>query len=285
MESSRRLSSVASASGRRSSGDPASERLVVGIVDYLNTRPLAWGFRPQLAPPEVETVHASPARLADLLAAGRIDVGLVPLIEAARLPGVRMVSDVGIAAVREARSVLLVSRRPIAAVRQIALDEHSRTSAVLVRLLAARRWGIEPQYRIARPRLDEMLGEAEAALLIGDPALRVERSGLQVWDLAAEWRAMTGLPFVFAVWAARRGLTLDEEREHLFAASLELGEENLDEVVAEAAADSGLADDLLRRYYTHHLHFRLGPEERAGMHEFLRLAEEEGLVGGEGLEA
>lgn len=244
--------------------------LRVGIVDFLNSRPLAWGFRPEACPPDVEPIYDTPARLADRLAAGDLDVGLVPVVEAARIDGARVLAGLCIGAVREVRSVLLVSRRPIAEVRRVALDESSRTSAALVRLLAAERWGIDPEYLSHRPDLEPMLDAADAALLIGDPALRVDRRDLQIWDLAAEWRAMTGLPFVFAAWTCRAGIELTPDQKRLFTDSLEAGLADLERIVTDAAAETGLDPELLYRYFTHHLHYRLGPEERAGMDAFLR---------------
>lgn len=204
-----------------------------------------------------------------MLEAGDLDVGLVPVVEAARIDGARVLPGLCIGAVREVRSVLLVSRRPIAEVRRVALDESSRTSAVLVRLLAAERWGIDPEYFSHRPDLESMLAAADAALLIGDPALRVDRRDLQIWDLAAEWRAMTGLPFVFAAWTCRPGVELTPDQERLFIDSLEAGLADLDRIVADAVTETGLDPNLLHRYFTHHLHYRLGPEERAGMDAFL----------------
>ncbi|MGH9381093.1 MAG: menaquinone biosynthetic enzyme MqnA/MqnD family protein [Thermoanaerobaculia bacterium] len=243
--------------------------LRVGIVDFLNSRPLAWGFRRGACPDGVEPVYDTPARLADMLAAGSLDVGLVPIVEAARIEGAQVLPGLCIGAVREVRSVLLVSQGPIARVRRIALDQASRTSAALVRLLAAERWGIDPEYVPRAADLAAMLEAADAALLIGDPALHIDRRGLQIWDLAAEWRAMTGLPFVFAAWTRRPGLELAPEQEALFLHSLEAGLADLDRIVAEASRDTGLPPDLLHRYFTHHLHYRLGPEEQAGMEEFL----------------
>jgi chorismate dehydratase len=250
----------------------------IGIVDYLNTRPLAWGLRSGVAPPDIEAVFAPPARLADMLKAAEIEVGLVPVIETERLPGAQVIPGTCIAALREVRSVLLVSRRPIARVRRIALDENSRTSAALVRLLSLERWGIEPEFTAAAPDLDAMLEDADAALVIGDPALRIERADLQIWDLAAAWRAMTGLPFVFAVWTARAGFEPAPRLESLFCHSLEQGMAHLTEIVAQAQHETGLDPGLLHRYYSEHLHFELGAAERAGMNLFLERCRQHQLV-------
>lgn len=252
--------------------------LRIGIVDYLNTRPLAWGLRAATASPRIEPVFAPPARLADMLAAGDVEIGLVPVIEAERIAGAHVLPGTCIAALREVRSVLLLSRRPIAHVGRIALDENSRTSAALVRLLSLERWGIEPTFETAAPTLDAMLEAADAALIIGDPALRIERPDLQIWDLAAEWRAMTGLPFVFAVWAAGPGVEPQPWMEGLFRRSLDDGMANLAQIVARAHRETGLDADLLHRYYTEHLHFELGAAESAGMEAFLERCREHDLV-------
>lgn len=253
-------------------------RLRVGIVDYLNSRPpargLLGGYRADLFAPS----RHSPAEVARRLAAGELEVGLVPSIEVQRIPGLSVVPGVCVAATREVRSVLLVSRRPIARVRSVALDLNSRTSAALVRILFADRFGVEPRFVERSPRLEEMLRASDAALIIGDPALAVEPGpGEQVWDLAAEWRAMTGLPFVFAVWAVRAGHGAPELAEH-FRRSLERGLAELDEIEEEAVAELGLSRASVHRYLTENLRYELGAEEVRGLEEFYRRAHRHGLI-------
>ncbi len=180
-----------------------------GIVHYLNSWPLAWTFLRRQGPAWAEPVYLPPSRVADGLASGDLEVGLVPSAELQRIPGLAVVPGLCIASQHEVKSVLLVSQVPPERIRRVALDESSRTSAVLVQLLLAERHGVRPEVAPFRPELEAMLATADAALLIGDPALRVDRRGLHVVDLAAEWRALTGLPFVFAVWAVAK----DVERE------------------------------------------------------------------------
>jgi chorismate dehydratase len=247
----------------------------VGIVNFVNARPLARGL--ERDPSGLELVYLPPARVADELAAGRIDVGLLPSIELARIPGLAVLPGCAIAATHEVRSVLLVSRVPVAEIRTLALDENSRTSAALVRLLLAARYGIEPELRAAAPRVEEMLATSDAALVIGDPALRVDRERHVVLDLAGEWLELTGLPFVFAVWAARAELATLEFASR-FERSLELGLSELEAIVEETAVASGLTPAVLRDYYTRNLRFRLGDAERRGLAEFLRRAEAAGLA-------
>ncbi|KAB2968286.1 MAG: menaquinone biosynthesis protein [Thermoanaerobaculia bacterium] len=182
-----------------------SEPLRVGIVHYVNSRPLAYGLLRGDAGGELACELLAPAAIADRLRAGTLDVGLVPSIELSRIPGLRVVPGLAIAATHEVRSVLLVSRVPVGEIRSVALDDNSRTSAALVRILLEERYGLRPEYRPAHADLEPMLAGADAALLIGDPALAVPRERYVVLDLAGEWLELTGRPFVFAVWAVRRG--------------------------------------------------------------------------------
>jgi chorismate dehydratase len=251
--------------------------LRIGVVDYVNSRPLARGLEHERASGRFELHYLSPARIADGLAAGTLDVGLMPSIELARIPALEVVPGLAIAATHEVRSVLLVSKVPITEIRTLALDESSRTSAALVRILLAERYGVRPATAPAAPDLERMLETADAALVIGDPALRVERERYVVLDLAGEWLELTGLPFVFAVWAARREVA-SPELDTLLARSLEVGLSELDSIVAETAVESGLPEAVLRDYYTRNLRFVLGEDERRGLEEFLLRAERAGLV-------
>lgn len=256
--------------------EPAGLR--VGIVHYLNSRPLAWGFRRGRLGEGWEIRYLPPAAVADALGAGELEVGLVPAIELERIPGLVALDAPCVAAVREVRSVLLISKVEIGEIASVVLDENSRTSAALVRILLAERWGVEPAYRQAPADLEAMLSGADAALLIGDPALTVDRDRYRVLDLAAEWRALTGYPFVFALWAAREEVYRPGIEEP-FRDSLALAEREMDELVREAAEETGLGRAELEEYLTRCLHFQLGPGERAGLEEFLQRARNHGLVG------
>ncbi len=256
-------------------------RVRVGIVHYLNSWPLAWSFLRGRGPGWAEAVYLPPARVADGLAAGELEVGLVPSAELQRIAGLSVVPGLCIASQREVKSVLLVSRVPFAEIRRVALDESSRTSALLVQVLLAERYGVRPEVAPFRPDLEAMLATADAALLIGDPALRVDRTGLHVIDLAAEWRALTGLPFVFAVWAVGPDVEpalAAGEVAPLLTASLDTAEAELDELIAAAAAELELPAEEVRTYLTRHLSYRLGAPERASLDEFFRRAHRHGLL-------
>jgi chorismate dehydratase len=249
----------------------------VGIVNYLNAWPLAWSFLRGETPAALQASYLPPAQVADALAAGELEVGLIPSAELQRIPGLRVVPGLCIASQHEVRSVLLVSRVPPAAIRRVALDESSRTSAVLVRLLLEERYGVRPEAATLRPDLDAMLAEADAALLIGDPALRVRRDRFHVVDLAAEWRALTGLPFVFAVWA----VVADVEEGRLagwLSDSLASAQRELPALVERAARELGLPAGEVETYLTRHLSYRLGAPEEASLAEFFRRAHHHGLL-------
>lgn len=247
--------------------------LRIGVVAYVNSRPLARGLERWKGDGRYRLVYLPPARLADELAAGRLDVGLLPSVELLRIPGLEVVPGLAIAATREVRSVLLVSRVPIRDIRSLALDENSRTSAALVRIVLEQRYDIRPETAPAAPELETMLASADAALVIGDPALRVDRSRYVVLDLAAEWFELTGLPFVFAVWAARAEVATPE-LERLLTESLAVGFSELDEIVAEVAAESGLPPEVLSEYFRSNLRFVLADAERRGLEEFHRRVSE-----------
>jgi chorismate dehydratase len=215
--------------------------------------------------------------VAELLARGELDVGLVPSIELQRIPDLRVIPGLCIAATHEARSVLLVSRRPLGEVRRVALDEASRTSAALLRIVLADGYGVHPEYASRRADAAAMLSDFDAALLIGDPALRVERDRWLVWDLAAEWRRLTGLPFVFAVWAARPAADLPGLPEY-FHDSLRRGLEELPEIVRQAAAELDLPPAAVEEYLTRNLRFELRQPELLGLEEFFRRAHRHGLI-------
>jgi chorismate dehydratase len=248
----------------------------VGIVNYVNARPLARGLERDAGGPRAP-LYLPPAAVADELAAGRIDVGLLPSIELVRIPGLVVLPGCAIAATHEVRSVLLVSRVPVAEIRTLALDENSRTSAALVRIVLAARYGVRPECRAIGAASRRDARRSDAALVIGDPALGVDRESHVVLDLAGEWLELTGLPFVFAVWAARAEVATPELAAR-FERSLEAGLAELETIVGEAAAETGLPPAVLRDYYTRNLSFRFGDEERRGLAEFLRRAEAAGLT-------
>jgi chorismate dehydratase len=252
-------------------------KLRVGIVNFLNSKPLAWGFLKGHHADLFAPSYHPPSLVARLLAQGNLDIGLIPSIEVQRIPNLRVLPDMCVAASHEVRSVLLVSRVPIPEVRRVALDTNSRTSATLIRVLLRERWGLDPEYIHERPDPERMLAEADAALVIGDPALRVDRERYLITDLAAEWKELTGLPFVFAVWAVRPEVEIPD-LPFYFKSSLRYGLSSLDTLVREAAAEMGLDTSEVRAYLTENLSFFLRQDEIEGLEEFYRRAYKHGLI-------
>jgi len=257
---------------------PPSTKLRVGIVDYLNAWPLAWGFLTGTCDERFEPIYLPPAEVASELGAGRLDIGLIPSIEAQRLDGLAIVPGLCVASTHEVRSVILVSKCPIEEIRSVALDRNSRTSAALIEILLEARCGVRVQTSVAAADVESMLAVADAALIIGDPALAVDRKRYRIWDLAAEWRGLTGHPFVFAVWAVRErfaesGLGISAA----LAASLELGLEGMEAVIARATSELGLGDSTVRSYLTDNLSYRLDEEALEGLTAFYERAAKLGL--------
>jgi chorismate dehydratase len=252
-------------------------KLRVGIVNFLNSKPLAWGFLKGHHADLFAPSYHPPALVARLLGQGNLDVGLIPSIEVQRIPGLKILPDLCVSATHEVRSVLLVSSVPAEKIRRVALDQNSRTSAALLRILMQERFHLDPEYLTERADVPRMLEDADAALVIGDPALKVDRERYQVFDLAAEWKALTGLPFVFAVWAVRPEVEFPD-LSFYFKSSLRYGMSSLDTLVREAAAELSLDSAEVRAYLTENLAFFLRQDEIAGLEEFYRRAHEYGLI-------
>lgn len=259
-----------------------SGRIRVGIVDYLNSWPLAWSFLQDRAPERFVASYHPPAQVAAMLGAGELDVGLIPSIELQRIDGLSVLPGLCVAAKREVRSVLLISRKPPIEIRRLALDRNSRTSAALVQILLHDRYGVSPECVEAAPEIEQMLAEADAALVIGDPALHIERGRYLVFDLAREWRELTGYPFVFAVWAVRPELAANPDLaavlSRVFAESLESGLASIDQMTLKAATELGLERADVTEYLTENLSFALGTDERSALEEYYRRAQARGLI-------
>lgn len=261
----------------------------VGHIQFLNCLPLYWGLAHSGALLDLELHKDTPDRLGEALIRGDLDIGPVSVVEYLRhtdelllLPGLAVGSDGPVL------SVNLVSQRPVAELDggRVALGSTSRTSVLLAQLLLEERYGVHPAYFTCPPDLTAMLLEADAAVLIGDQALRATydapRLGLHVHDLGAEWREWTGLPMVFAVWAARRDFAeaepgLVKDVHAAFRRSLDLSLERVEEVAVQAARwepfDSATLVDYFRT-----LDFTLGERQLAGLREFAARVAARGAV-------
>src|SRR5574340_821724 len=218
---------------------PSMERIRVCAVSYLNTVPLVWGM---LHGPQKGLFDLSfriPAECADRVAAGAADIGIVPVFDLLRRPW-GTVPGVGIACRGAVRSILLITKCAPEEIRTLAADTSSRTSVALARVILAGRYGAHPEFVPHPPDPDAMLRAADAALIIGDPALRVDPAALpwRTYDLGSEWLEMTGLPMVFAVWAGAPAC-ITEDVVRAFQGSCEFGLAHLDEIVRQESASRG----------------------------------------------
>jgi chorismate dehydratase len=251
----------------------------IASVPFVNAQPLTWGFLRGPYQGLFKVSVAAPSRIADLLRSGKADVGLIPSIEYLGLPGVEFLPQICIASKRRVRSVFLASRAPLEDLRSVALDSNSRTSAVLLKIILAHRGLRDVTYAQKAASLPEMLRECDAALLIGDAALAADMEGLHVYDLAAEWFAITGLPFVFALWAVRPGVVLPDGVRP-FVESRRIGMASIPEVAVLAGERLGLPPETIESYLRTNIHFYLGSEEQRGLELFFRQAQELGLAPG-----
>ncbi len=179
-------------------------RLRISAISYLNTAPLMWDFEHGTAGADFDIAYTLPSQCAAELARGAADIGIIPAAAYATIPNLSILPGVAIASKKAVRSILLVSRKPLDAINTVALDNSSLTSVALTRVLFEKCWGGGREFTSLSPDLDTMLATNDAALLIGDPALKVDRSQFNTWDLADEWNQFTGKPFVFAFWAVRQ---------------------------------------------------------------------------------
>jgi predicted solute-binding protein len=212
---------------------------------------------------------ATPSVCADRLAAGEADIGLVPCAELDP-QALSWFPETGIACRGAVRSILLISRVEPSRIRTLAADVSSRTSVMLARIILQERYGVAPSLVSMAPDADRMLAHADAALIIGDPALRIDPSIMpRVLDLGAEWWDLTGLPMVFAVWAGKQQ-HITREAGEVFVQSTRYGLDRIEEIAAAAPSQHGIPTDLARTYLTRHIVFQLGDDEHRGMELYRR---------------
>jgi chorismate dehydratase len=260
----------------------------IAASSYLNAAPLCYSFVFGEQRNRCEFLSdAAPARCAEMLAEGRADAALIPAIEYQRISGLKVAPGACVASRREVRSVLLASRVPLERVRTVALDNSSRTSAALIQIILGHFYGVEASYRQSPPRLADMLETNDAALIIGDPAMLIDRSSLHVYDLAEEWRKHTDLPFVFAFWAIRADSTAwpgnlvkndeDEDRIDFVAAKLE-GLAHTEELAKIYSERLGLPSSDLFSYLTENISYDLDEECLRGLRLYYELAYQCALI-------
>jgi chorismate dehydratase len=277
--------------------------LRISIVQYLNTAPLVRGFTHGPLRGKYQLSFTVPSQCAEALRLGEVDIAIIPAIELQRMEDLVVLPNLSIASKKSVRSLLLVSKKPIHDVRRIALDRSSRSTQALVRILCAKHWHITPEFFEADPDLPAMLRQADAALLIGDPALRLalhsephsrrddtgeslfpaELAGLPsasllfLYDMVEKWRALTSFPAVLALWAARPA-TVTPEVIGDFQDSLAFGKQHSEEISAEASRALKIPAEKISRYLTENIDYTLDKENLGGLQRYYDLSAELGLI-------
>jgi chorismate dehydratase len=267
----------------------------ISIVRYLNAAPLAWGILEGQQSGDFQPVLSTPAECADQLANGSVDIGLIPSIEYQRIKGSKIIAGPVVASRHRVRSVLLISNKPLWEVKTVACDNGSRTSVALAQILLKEIYRVRPEFRTSEPDLARMLGQCDAAVIIGDTALKFmeenERPNaekqksflklspepLLVFDLVERWKTLTGLPFVFAFWAARPGFQ-DGNVTALLKASREFGVANTAVIAARYSETLSMKKEYLQEYLDHNVHYFMDEACSEGLRVFYEKAASIGAI-------
>jgi len=279
------------------------KKLRISIVQYLNTAPLVWGFTNGPLRGKYDLSFTVPSQCAEQLRTGQADVAIIPAIEYQRIPDLAILPDMAIASKKQVRSLLIIAKKPIEQVKRLALDRSSRSTQTLTRILCAEKWQIAPEFFEAPPDLSAMLKQADAAFVIGDPALRIavgiEKKSwpgaesqtvcqsatlgiagpelLYVYDVVGEWRSLAGLPAVLAVWAAQQDIATPELAAN-FLASRDFGLSRIPEICFDAARELALPQHALESYLRDNIDFSLDEENRRGLELYFAHAARLGLI-------
>lgn len=251
----------------------------IAASSYLNTAPLIWSFLSGSKQNTVELfTHEAPSRCAEMLANGEVDAALVPVIEYQRIPDVVIVPDVCVGSRSAVRSVVIASKQNnLKKIKRVALDDSSRTSVALVKIIFREFLGFEPEWQTSPPDLRSMLEHNDAALIIGDPAMKIPRDRFRVFDLATLWHEFTGLGFVFAMWMA--GTNRVEKTHSIdFNAVRDEGLSHLDEIAAGYRDQPALSPAEIKDYLTRNIVFQMDEKMMKGLELYFELAKKYSLV-------
>jgi chorismate dehydratase len=279
----------------------------ISVVEFLNTAPLVWGFTDGPLAGKYDLSFTVPSQCAEALRRGDVDIAISPAIEYQRMEGLVALPGMAIAAKREVRSLLVVAKKPIEMAKRVALDTSSRSTAALVRILCAESWKIKPEFVDAAPDPSDMLQYADAAMVIGDPALAISLKmealtnkppaaegkpccqgeaedmpvpGFEtvfVYDVAHEWRKFTGKPSVLALWMARPAALTPEILADFHASKL-YGVNHTREIAEAASIKLDLPPLALERYLTENINFDLDEDNLAGLKLYYEKAAALGLI-------
>jgi len=251
----------------------------IAASSYLNTAPLIWSFIHGSQRDSVELfTDKAPARCAEMLASGEVDAALVPVIEYQRTPDILIAPDVCVGSRSAVRSVVLVTKlNNLKKVKRVALDDSSRTSVALVKIIFREFLRFEPKWQASRPDLKSMLQHSDAALIIGDPAMKIPRDQFRVFDLATLWHEFTGLGFVFAMWMARKD-RVGKIRAIDFAVARDEGLANIQQIASSYSNQIDLSEDEIRNYLTKNIVFTVDEVMQKGLTLYFKLATKHRLV-------
>ena len=261
-------------------------RLRISAISYLNTAPLMWDFEHGEAGRRFDISYTLPSGCARALAEGSADIGIIPAAAYAEIPDLLVFPEIAIASRRPVRSILLVSKVPIENVRRVALDTSSLTSAALTKVLFEKWLGSGRRFFPMEPDVDKMLAAHDAALVIGDPALKLDRSLYHTLDLAEEWIRYSGKPFVFAFWAVRGAALVEADPlldlAAIFRDSRDHGLEpsSLNQIARGWSPRVGLSEDAIHAYLTENIYYQLDASCLQGLQLFYRYAAEIGALPG-----
>jgi chorismate dehydratase len=255
-------------------------KIRISLVHYLNSAPLGWAFLHGPFRGRFEVIPSSPAKCADQLLSGDVDIGLIPSIEYQRIPDLQIIPEVSISSLGKVRSILLIKPKGKQIINSVALDTSSRTSVALTKVLMKAKMGMHPEFIPCPPDLGSMLRLCDAALLIGDAALKVLLEEYDVTDLAGEWVQWQGKPFVCAFWACRTDASLPPDLNSLFLEAKEWGLGKRQEIATAYAESLGLPASFLEEYLHRNIDYDLGPSHIEGLHKFYQLARQENVIHG-----
>lgn len=259
-------------------------KLRISAISYLNTAPLMWDFEHGQAGRNFDISYTLPSGCAGALAEGTADIGIIPAAAYAQIPGLLVLPEVAIASRRAVRSILLVSKVPVERVRTVALDTSSMTSVALTKILFEKWLGGGRTFTAMAPDVEGMLTRHDAALMIGDPALKVDRKRYHTLDLAEEWIRRTGKPFVFAFWAVLGAAVAEANRPlnliEIFRDSRDHGLEprNLNHIAREWAPRLEISEKEVQDYLTENICYQLDSECLEGLRLFYQYAAEIGAL-------
>jgi chorismate dehydratase len=248
-----------------------------GCHKFLNAKPLVYALTKEIIKHDFELVLDTPANLSDMLRDGKLEAAVIPSIEYARIPGLRLIGDFSISSLGMVNTVLLFSKREIHDIETAAVDNSSRTSVAMLRIILKERFGVNPEFIPVRPVVGDMMDAADAGLIIGDDAFKINRKRFVTYDLGEEWYLLTGRPFVHALLAVRDGVDLGDGLDTLKRAK-ETGLASINEIALTESKRLKISREVCIDYLTKRIGYSLGDDEIEGLKYFYKLAEKHNII-------